>query len=867
MKHYFTLVILIISSLLPLKSQDIQKNFKLSDIKDGEEDFKQRRLEWFDSLHRCEPALNWHVIDAETRQAKLDKKQSRMNYKNYYTRDQIQSNYIANGRIKGQWIEKGSNNLAGRMHYPDIDFERNLIYAASSGCDVWRGTIEGKDWTCLNNGMKINDIRYLKVLKIGVKNRILVVGNSPAKVYFTEDEGQTWNVASGLNDAIATGSFKRGIYVPSQSGKILILGSEWDFDRNMQITVIYSSTDNGSSFSKIFKSDNNLDLCDIWAPLYETGKIYLIQKDTLSEIGNDYSILKINEMSTGQDFKNISTVYLKGANNSNLSMVTYDWSQNLSLFFSSTDGGTHWEDRGTVDFSPFSMHSFEVSPNDPNKMYCGGVELNRSSNGGINWEVINTWSEYYGDMTGKLHADIMSVRCFKDSNNNEVITICTDGGLYISYDNTQTVHNLSLKGLDISQYYSSYTCRYNTNVIYTGAQDQGFQRCLKDSGATLSFEQTISGDYGHLTSSDGGSTMWAVYPGFALFYQGADKDNIQNTATWEFQGSDWLWMPPIVADLENPNAAFLASGGNNGTSNLWYLSYSGGNFNPFMLPYNFNPDNDYTKISSFASSSFNHDYFYALTSNGKFYVSSDWGSNWTKSENFTGPESHYFYGNCVLPSKKKFGKVFMAGSGYTNSGVYMTEDNGVTFKALDTGLPKTMIFEIAMDKEERFIFAATEVGPYVYSFADSSWYDMSVGDCPDQVFWAVDYIPEIETARFCTYGRGVWDFKVEEFTTVSEQSKNSDASAGIQINVIPNPVSDNSTISFDLPVSGFTTVKIFDIQGRIVGSLFNGIMEAGNHEFNWTGTTVNGTRLPQGDYMCVVAAYGRSWFAKIKLIK
>jgi flagellar hook assembly protein FlgD len=131
----------------------------------------------------------------------------------------------------------------------------------------------------------------------------------------------------------------------------------------------------------------------------------------------------------------------------------------------------------------------------------------------------------------------------------------------------------------------------------------------------------------------------------------------------------------------------------------------------------------------------------------------------------------------------------------------------------------------------------------------------------------VDYIPEIETARFCTYGRGVWDFKVEEFTTVSEQSKNSDASAGIQINVIPNPVSDNSTISFDLPVSGFTTVKIFDIQGRIVGSLFNGIMEAGNHEFNWTGTTVNGTRLPQGDYMCVVAAYGRSWFAKIKLIK
>ena len=39
--------------------------------------------------------------------------------------------------IEGTWIERGSNNLAGRIRTADIDFSENMVYCASSGGNIW----------------------------------------------------------------------------------------------------------------------------------------------------------------------------------------------------------------------------------------------------------------------------------------------------------------------------------------------------------------------------------------------------------------------------------------------------------------------------------------------------------------------------------------------------------------------------------------------------------------------------------------------------------------------------------------------------------------------------------------------------------
>ena len=55
----------------------------------------------------------------------------------------------------------------------------------------------------------------------------------------------------------------------------------------------------------------------------------------------------------------------------------------------------------------------------------------------------------------------------------------------------------------------------------------------------------------------------------------------------------------------------------------------------------------------------------------------------------------------------------------------------------------------------------------------------------------------------------------------------------------PNPFNPTTTIRFNLPVSGFVTIKIFNVAGKEVASLINSNLEAGQHsvEFNASNLT------------------------------
>ena len=77
---------------------------------------------------------------------------------------------------------------------------------------------------------------------------------------------------------------------------------------------------------------------------------------------------------------------------------------------------------------------------------------------------------------------------------------------------------------------------------------------------------------------------------------------------------------------------------------------------------------------------------------------------------------------------------------------------------MNNGLPNTLVFQLSGTLDDVILFAATEIGPYGYSRNDDEWFLISGLSAPDQTYWTVDYIPDINTARFGTYGRGIWDF-------------------------------------------------------------------------------------------------------------
>lgn len=65
---------------------------------------------------------------------------------------------------------------------------------------------------------------------------------------------------------------------------------------------------------------------------------------------------------------------------------------------------------------------------------------------------------------------------------------------------------------------------------------------------------------------------------------------------------------------------------------------------------------------------------------------------------------------------------------------------------------------------------------------------------------------------------------------------------------VPNPLRSATTIPIETASDGSLALNIFDAQGRIVRSLWNGFMPAGRHEFRWDGSDDFRRDVPGGVY-------------------
>jgi hypothetical protein len=78
----------------------------------------------------------------------------------------------------------------------------------------------------------------------------------------------------------------------------------------------------------------------------------------------------------------------------------------------------------------------------------------------------------------------------------------------------------------------------------------------------------------------------------------------------------------------------------------------------------------------------------------------------------------------------------------------------------------------------------------------------------------------------------------------------------------PNPFNPSTTIRYDLPEAVKVTLNVYDVQGRLVASLVNGMREAGKHE-----VTFDGSLLSSGIYLYRINAGSWSAVGKMALVK
>ena len=758
-----------------VSSRDRYAPIEYIDKKNKKKKFKENRKEWIENMHRAHPEDDWRLIDKINRHNNI--KEVIELRKNIFNSNEFPSNHREHisRDIEGQWHERGSNNLAGRIRTADIDFNNNNIYCASSGGNIWKGTIDGENWESLNDYMQILGITFLRIINTDFGQRMLI-GSENNGFYYSDNECLTLTESNGLGN-----NYIKRFVMQSGTNHIYALVNDSPH-------VIYRSTDLGENFELFISLDesqgiswNSISHFDIFTPRYSESYIYLINDMSFYRISGNNLILITELPGSYSD----AVILTGGFGVSGTFLYAYVGGQ----IFKSINGGSTWVHKGDSPSTWWWINGFNSSNLERDRIFVGGMEVFRSSSGGNDWILVNPWWEYYNDMITQLHADIPEVRFFLDEEYNEIALISTDGGLYISDDYLSSVQNISLSGLGVSQYYSTYSQRFSPYSIFAGSQDQGLQKSITNNDGIQDFTQIISGDYGHLVSGDNGTSIWTNYPGSTIYY--SDIANSNASISLDFPGSGYLWIAPLMEHPYSSEKTILGGGGINGGNHLVELAIQGNQISYSEVEYNFSGI-----VSAMGYSPINPLYRYVLTDNGKFYYSSDDGENWIMTSSFTGPGAHYFYGSTIWGSPQELGKVFIGGSGYSNAPVYISDNHGQTFTEMDNGMPHTLVFQLSGTPDDAILFAATEIGPYVYSSYEEEWFLLSGAVAPDQTYWTVDYIPEISTARFGTYGRGIWDFILSDNYEIIAGDINNDFIVNIQdIIIVISFILDNNTPS------------------------------------------------------------------------
>lgn len=745
---------------------------------------KRAAAEFYESLHVVPPGMNWRVINEAVRDQRFERAQS-------------QRMPVADD-VVGRWKEVGSVNQAGRVVAVEYDHSTGRVWLAGAGGTIWSGDTTGRSWTCHTDARRIEDPQYLRLVRRPDASEVLVVVSRACRVWMLDLTKRTWSQATGLTEMQRWGAFTNALAC-TRDGRLEIhaVGNEWDHSAAWKArNVWYRSIDSGKSFQRMRWIDGEVQL---WSD--GGSSVWLYHSDTLSRVepSGSLSLIAAKPFSA---VKKLGYVMLAGPS-SDYVMAACPRSD-TTTFLLSVDGGRTWMIQGGVTFGAFDQQSFGYAHENGQWLF-GGVDTYRSGDDGSRWFLVNGWGEYYGDPANKLHADVPAIYGFSSG----VTFICTDGGLYISRTGGNKVRNISLRNLNISQYYGSYTSRDNVQVVSAGSQDQGFQRSRVDSGGVRAFQQMISGDYSNLVSGDGGASLFTVYPGFTMYIPNHEDGWEPRAQAFKHKGH--LWLPPLAVGSSKPDQAWLGGGTNVGKGAYVYrYTRTGDKLVIDTLPTDFGEGVTDVRITALAFAPSNDNVCYVVTSSAIFWRTTDRGTTWTKLKRPDKITGHYFSGNALCVAPMNPARVLIGGSGYDGPAVYLSDDAGSTFRAIP-GLPPCLVLSLATTADARYIAAATDVGAFVYDTVFKVWTDVTALGAPDQVYWHVDRVEPLDIFRFATYGRGLWDFAVTGATSVTERV---DASASATIAARGIVVSGTSFLELTSDGSHSATLSWYDLDGR-----------------------------------------------------
>jgi hypothetical protein len=828
---------------------------------DDEEEIEKRREGFIQLRHRAAPGVNWKAIERENALNTLASMK---------TAERDSRTSFAGGKLYGTWYERGNSNQAGIAQANAYWASANILFSLSGGQGygghLWRTPLPTASWTLANDQYQF-DPQVLEVAAQGSGTGCRVFTTTFTTLRYSDNNGSTFTAATGISFP-NSGDYRNRIckIIATTDGlrrDVYALINCWE--NSAERVHLYWSTNNGQSFTLLKKypaydqnrlslsrpyNDANVYMLGITASANDT--LYKVYRGTISTLSNTSTFPSNHDRTRMVTQVTNSTVYY----------YAYTAGPNLDpkLYYSSNNGST-WTLKSTLGPQNYPLQ-LGVSVSNSSKVLYGNTEAYRSTDNGATFTRINYWWEYYGNESTKLHADIRDIFFSKYSNGTEFGIISTDGGIYLTTDQGATVANKSLSGHNINMYWDHKTHPDSTNIVFGGTQDQGIQTTITARGTGLfTSHQIISGDDGQMRitrlNGDGiANTLWTMYCN-GILYLHRDLtvyDEPYEVGQYSIPGTQVPnndWLPPTANYFSDAKGEYILVGGGNtsGGSGSYLIKLnvsSGGSITATQYSQDFRDQTTGARgISAIAVSKLSSSYIYVATEDGRFFYSSNAGSSWTQTSSFV-PQGDWLYGASIVPASDSLGKVYLGGSGYSNPAVYVSRNHGYTFTSMSNGLPSTLVNRLAAYKNDSFLFAATEAGPYVYVKQTNQWYSLMATGVPIVDFESVEYIQSINTVRFGTWGRGIWDLKITaaDGQRVVQGRTGNNSLPKPEIKLYPNPVKAGQFLEIESDVDHAMTVDIYDMSGRLIMS-----------QADIKGGIQTGS-LPAGTYVCRITIEG-----------
>ena len=108
----------------------------------------------------------------------------------------------------------------------------------------------------------------------------------------------------------------------------------------------------------------------------------------------------------------------------------------------------------------------------------------------------------------------------------------------------------------------------------------------------------------------------------------------------------------------------------------------------------------------------------------------------------------------------------------------------------------------------------------------------------------------------------MYKFDLSKITSVKETT-----SSLTSLAVQPNPVSSSAKISFQLDEQQQGKIELYDLSGKLVSILYEGILNKGENEFIWNPSENKNNALSNGIYICRIISGKMIGSKKILLIR